>query len=63
MRLSNHDQFPMDPVLGESPHILFGPDAPTGTISPWLEAPVGSEYTYVDAVSYIHLTLPTKRIV
>lgn len=48
MNISNHKQFPEDPILGESPDIFFGVDVPDGDASPWKDKPVGSVYFYRD---------------
>lgn len=32
------------PILGRGPIVFFGVDAPDGDASPWVDAPVGSEY-------------------
>lgn len=46
MIISNDPQFPLDAMLGESPHVFFGIDAPDGDASPWFEKPRGTLYGY-----------------
>ena len=46
--VNNHVGEIEDPVLGRNPKIIWENAAPTGSISPWKEAPIGTIYIQRD---------------
>lgn len=53
MRISNNDQFPLDPILGAGPQLQWGNDTPIGAeaLAPFKDWTIGTLYVRQHATS------------